>query len=365
MVTINDITSYLESIAPRQLQEDYDNSGLLTGDASWNVSGVLLSLDCTEQVVEEAIQQGCNLIIAHHPIIFKGLKKLSTSHYAGRAVIMAIKHDVAIYAIHTNLDNIAEGVSKRMAEKIGLKNLHVLSPAKETLMKLVTFVPAGSAKQVLDELHKAGAGQIGNYKNCSFQSTGTGTFMPTGDSNPSIGQINRQEHVEETRLELIFPFYSELAVMDALRKSHPYEEVAHYLTKLENENSEIGAGIVGDLENPLEPIEFLRRLKINMNTSCVRHTKTTDAKIKKVAVCGGSGSFLLSRAIAAGADVFVTADFKYHEFFDADGKIIIADIGHYESEQFTKDLIKDVLSKKFTTFAINFSKTITNPISYL
>lgn len=365
MVTINDITTYLESIAPTQLQESYDNCGLLTGDRSWPVTGVLLSLDCTDKVVTEAIQSGCNLIIAHHPIIFKGLKKLTGSNYVERSIIQAIKHDIAIYALHTNLDNILQGVNQRIAEKIGLKNLRVLSPRKDTLMKLVTFVPTENTQQVLDALHGAGAGQLGDYKNCSFQSSGTGTFLPTGSSQPVIGEVGKLEHVNETRLELLFAVHLEHRVLQALRTSHPYEEVAYYLTRLENENHEIGAGILGEIDVPVEPIEFLRRLKISMNTGCVRYTAPLEKMIKNVAVCGGSGSFLLSKAIAAGADVFITADFKYHEFFDADGKIMVADIGHYETEQFTKDLIKDVLSKKFTTFAINFSKTITNPISYL
>jgi len=365
MVTINDITTYLESIAPRQLQESYDNSGLHTGDPSWPVTHVLLSLDCTEQVVNEAIQTGCNLIVSHHPIIFKGLKKITGSNYIERAIIKAIKHDIAIYSLHTNFDNILQGVSQRIALKLGLKNLRVLSPKKDTLTKLVTFVPNENTQQVLDALHNVGAGQIGNYKNCSFQSSGTGTFLATGNSQPVIGQVDKLERVNETRLELLFASYLEDGILSALHKAHPYEEVAYYLTRLENENQEIGAGIVGELEVPEEPIEFLKRLKIDMNTRCVRYTAPVEKMIKKVAVCGGSGSFLLPKAIAVGADVFITADFKYHEFFDADGKIMIADIGHYESEQFTKDLIKDVLSKKFTTFAINFSKTITNPISYL
>jgi dinuclear metal center YbgI/SA1388 family protein len=365
MVPINDILAHLESIAPRQLQEKYDNSGLLTGDSSRPVTRVLLTLDCTENVVDEAIGSGCNLIIAHHPIIFSGLKKITGSNYIERVIIKAIKHDIAIYACHTNLDNILQGVNRRIAEKLGLRNLRVLAPKKDSLSKLVTFVPTENVPKVLDALHQAGAGQIGEYKNCSFQSTGTGTFMPTGDARPAVGEINKVEHVREERLELILPVHREEQVLGALRSSHPYEEVAYYLTRLENESQEVGAGIIGEIDQAMEPIEFLRGLKVSMNTACVRHTAIAERKVKRIAVCGGSGSFLLSKAIAAAADVFITADFKYHQFFDAEGKIIIADIGHYESEQFTKELLKEVLSKKFTTFAINFSKTNTNPISYL
>jgi dinuclear metal center YbgI/SA1388 family protein len=364
MPKIKEITDLLEGIAPRSLQEDYDNSGLLTGHSSWTITSILVTLDCTEEVVQEAIDQKANLIIAHHPIIFKGLKKLTGQNYIERTIINAIKNDIAIYAIHTNLDNVHLGVNKQIAEKLGLLNLKILMPKRDTLAHLVTFVPKESTEHVLGALYQAGAGNIGNYKDCSFRSMGTGTFMPVGTANPKVGSLNRLEKTEEERVEVIFPFHLETQLLKALRTAHPYEEVAYYLTKLENENQEVGSGIIGELSEPIEPIEFLKRLKNKMNTACIRHTAFIDKKIKKVAICGGSGSFLLPKAISAEADVYVSADFKYHEFFDADGKIIIADIGHYESEQYTKELIIGILKEKFTTFAINFSKTVTNPISY-
>jgi len=361
--TIKDVTDHLEALAPRSYQEGYDNSGLLTGDASELVKGVLVTLDCTEDVVNEAIQQNCNLIVAHHPIIFKGIKKLTGQNYVERTVIKAIKNDIAIYAIHTNLDHVHTGVNKKICERIGLTNLKILQSKKDTLMKLVAFIPKENAGDVMNALHKAGAGNIGNYKNCSFQVVGEGTFMATGDAQPHIGQTNQQERVEEVRAEVIFPKHLSGSVLSALKKSHPYEEVAYYLSSLENENKEVGAGMIGDLEQEMEPIEFLARLKKAMNTSCIRHTAPVK-NIKKVAVCGGAGSFLLASAISQRADVLVSSDFKYHEFFDADQKIMIADVGHYESEQFTKDLLIEVLKEKFTTFAIIFSKTATNPLSY-
>lgn len=362
---VKDITNCLESLAPRAYQESYDNAGLLTGEPSQEITGVLVTLDCTEEVVQEAIDRGVNMIVAHHPIIFKGLKKLTGSNYVERTVLKAIRNNIALFAIHTNFDNIHAGVNRKIGEKIGLKNLRVLSPKKDTLSKLVTFIPHQHADAVMRALHEAGAGKIGNYENCSFKVEGTGTFLPKVGATPHIGQVNQLESVQEIRAEVLFPTHLEGTVVNALRNSHPYEEVAYYLTHLDNENQEVGSGMLGVLEQPMEPIDFLRSLKINMKLNTIRHTRLLDKKVKKVAICGGSGSFLLHRAISSGADFFVTADFKYHEFFDADGKITIADIGHYESEVYTKELIVEILKEKFPTFAVNFSTTDTNPIRYL
>jgi len=365
MTKIKDVTTYLESIAPRSFQESYDNSGLLTGDSDWDIKGVLVTLDCTEAVVAEAINQNCNLIVAHHPILFKGIKKLTGQNYVERTIIKAIKNDVAIYAIHTNLDNVYGGVNKKIGEKIGLKNLKVLAPKKGTLSKLVTFIPTEKSEVVLQALHQAGAGNIGQYENCSFRVEGSGTFTPKEGSSPYLGKPNEFTKVKEIRVELIFPNHIESKIVNALKESHPYEEVAFYITRLENDNQEVGAGMIGELEIEVEPLVFLERLKISMQTKLVRYTTPPAKKVKKIAVCGGSGSFLLPQAIAEKADVYVSADFKYHEFFDSDEKIMIADIGHFESEQFTKELLEEVIREKFNTFAIIFSKTKTNPISYL
>ncbi|MCU0419125.1 MAG: Nif3-like dinuclear metal center hexameric protein [Cyclobacteriaceae bacterium] len=362
---IASILSHLEAWAPLAYQEDYDNCGLITGNPSWPVTGILVSLDCTEAVVEEARQQGSNLIVAHHPIVFRALKKITGKTYGERAVLQAIKHDIALYAIHTNLDHIHTGVNKKIADRLGLQNARILQPNTRSLSKLVTFIPNDQAAQVMAALYAAGAGAVGRYAECSFQVQGVGTFTPSAQANPAIGQRGVAERVNETRAEVIFPSHLSHRVMAALRAAHPYEEVAYYLTELKNENQEVGAGMIGELAAPEEPFAFLRRLKNVMQTGCVRHTAVVGTEVRKVAVCGGAGSFLLPAAIAQGADVFISADFKYHEFFDAEGKITVADIGHYESEQFTKDLLVEVLSKKFPTFAVNFSKTVTNPISYL
>jgi dinuclear metal center YbgI/SA1388 family protein len=364
-VTIKEVTDYLETLAPRSYQESYDNAGLIVGEPATPVTGILVTLDCIESVVEEAIALKCNLIVAHHPIVFKGLKRLNGSNYVERTVLTAIKNNIAIYAIHTNLDNVRTGVNARICEKIGLINTRILVPRKDTLSKLVTFIPKEHTEKVLAALHLAGAGQIGNYKNCSFRVEGTGTFKPNEEAKPFIGSIGEQENVTEDRVEVIFPVHLENKIMRALRETHPYEEVAFYLSTLANDNQEVGAGMIGELDVPQEPLVFLKGLKERMQLNIIRHTAVLSKNIQKVAVCGGAGSFLLGDAVRQGADIYISADFKYHEFFDADNRIIIADIGHYESEVYTKDLLKDVLMKKFPTFAINFSNRVTNPISYI
>lgn len=364
MTKIKDVTTYLEQIAPRSYQESYDNTGLITGNPEQEVSNVLVSLDAIESVVDEALERNCNLIIAHHPIIFRGLKSLTGKNYIERTVIKAIKHDIAIYAIHTNLDNVSQGVNYHICRKLHLQNPRVLAPKPATLNKLVVFVPAENATPLLQALSAAGAGNIGNYKNCSFQTTGTGTFEPNEQANPHIGEQGKLEQVEEKRIEVIFPAHLSAQILAAMRQAHPYEEVAYYLQSLENKNQEAGSGMIGELTTPIPEKEFLQYLKEHMQLSMIRHTQFIGKSVRKVAICGGAGSFLLPKAIAQQADVFVSADFKYHEFFDADGRIMIADIGHYESEVFTKDLIEELLSEKFVTFAIHLANTNTNPVHY-
>ena len=361
---IKAVTEYLEEFAPRQYQESYDNSGLLTGNNGMEITGVLITLDITEEVIDEAIGKKCNLIIAHHPIIFRGLKKLTGSTYVERCVIKAIKHDIALYAIHTNLDNVLKGVNNQIADKLGLTGRKILAPKSEILTKLETFVPLGQKEAVLEELYAAGAGKIGKYDACSFQTKGVGTFKPSPEAKPFIGKANKLEEVNEVKIEVIFPDYLQQPVLNALKNSHPYEEVAYYLTSLQNTHQEVGAGLIGSLREPMDAMSFLRQVKSSMHLQAIRHTAPVK-QVQKVALCGGSGSFLIKAAKAAGADVFITGDVKYHEFFDAENSLMIADIGHYESELFTKELIYDILSKKFSNFALNLSEIVTNPISYL
>lgn len=362
---LREITSFLESIAPPAFQEDYDNSGLIVGHPDMEITGALISLDCTESIVEEAIEHGCNLIISHHPIVFKGLKKFNGNNYVERVVIKAIRHEIAIFAIHTNLDHVSEGVNRKICDRLGVINCRILSPKSGILRKIVTFCPFNHSDIVRKAMFDAGAGHIGQYSDCSFNLEGTGTFKATDGANPFVGEIGQQHYEQEIRMELIYPAYLEKNILAALHQAHPYEEVAYDLYSLNNQYAQVGSGMIGSLENDMDELEFLKFAKDRLKAKVVRHTALRSKKIRRVAVCGGSGSFLLQNAIRAGADIFITADFKYHEFFDADGKIIIADVGHFESEQFTQELLLELITEKFPNFALRLTLQNTNPVNYL
>jgi dinuclear metal center YbgI/SA1388 family protein len=361
---IKDITSYLESIAPIAFKEDYDNCGLLVGNAAEDLKGILITLDCTEEVIEEALTHQCNLIISHHPVIFKPLRKITGEGHIEKTILKAIINKVAIYAIHTNLDNILHGVNFKIAEKLGLQRLEVLQPKANVLKKLITFVPPGKKEDVLNALHGAGAGRIGNYSECSYSMEGTGTFKPEFGSFPAIGKQGIKEHVKEERIEVVYYHYLEIKIMEALKGAHPYETPAYDLISLHNADMDTGSGIIGELPESMEEPIFLKFLKHTMNISLIRCTAFTGKKVQKIALCGGSGSFLLPQAKKAKADVFISSDFKYHEFFDAEKEILIADINHYEGEVYTKELIYEFLYKKFANIALVLSSVKTNPISY-
>lgn len=362
---LREITSHLESIAPLSYQESYDNAGLICGHHDMEITGAIICLDSTEAVIDEAIASKCNLVIAHHPIVFSGLKKFNGKNYVERVIIKAIQNNIAIYAAHTNLDNVFDGVNAKIAEKLGLTNCSILSPQHNTLKKLITLCPEEKAEMVREALFEAGAGAIGNYNECSFNTNGIGTFKAGANSNPFVGEIGKQHKEKETKIEVVFPTYLESRLLKALFLAHPYEEVPYDLIPLSNSNSSVGAGMLGELPAEMNEDDFLNHLKKVMKAKGIRFTALRGKNVKKVAICGGSGSFLLKNAITAGADVFVTADFKYHQFFDAENQIIIADIGHYESEQYTGELFYEILSRKFTTFALHLSKINTNPINYL
>lgn len=364
MPKLYEIIHELERFAPLSYQESYDNCGLLTGQREQEITGALLSLDCIESVVDEAIAKGCNLVIAHHPIIFGGLKRLNGSNYVERTIIKAIRHDIAIYACHTNLDNVKLGVNRKIAEKLGLVNLQILAPKKSLLKKLVTFVPATHLEPVRTALFEAGAGNIGNYDQCSFMLEGTGSFRGNEQSNPVLGERGKLNLEKETRLELIFEGVRQGAILAALRQSHPYEEIAYDVYQLENGFQDVGSGMTGELEEPMPEMEFLTLLKQVFNVKFLKHTVPLNRSIQKVALCGGSGSFLLKNAINSKSDVYISADFKYHEFFDAEGKILVADIGHFETEQFTPEIFYEIISNKFPNFATYLTVTNTNPVNY-
>ncbi|PWG06385.1 Nif3-like dinuclear metal center hexameric protein [Polaribacter aquimarinus] len=362
---VKDITNYLEKLAPLNYAEDFDNVGLLVGNYNSEVSGVLVTLDTLEETVDEAIAKNCNLIVSFHPIIFGGLKKLNGNSYVERVVLKAIKNDIAIYATHTALDNSKNGVSAKMCEVIGLTNTKILIPKKDIIKKLTTYVPLDKADGLRKSLFEAGAGNIGNYDNCSFNVLGEGTYRGNENSKPTIGKKGENHSEKETQISVIFETKNESSILKALQENHPYEEVAYEIVTTENVHQDIGMGMIGELSSEMDEKDFLLYLKRTMKTDCVRHSNLIHKKIKKVAVLGGSGSFAISTAKRAGADAYVSADFKYHEFFKAENSILLADIGHYESEQFTKNLLVDYLTKKFSNFAIILSEKSTNPIYYI
>lgn len=361
---LKQIIRIIEEWAPPAYQESYDNSRLLTGNADMEIMGVLVSLDCVESVVDEAIANNCNLIVAHHPILFSGLKSLTGKNYVERTIIKAIKHDIALYALHTNLDNIHTGVNRKISDLLGLRNPQILSASPHKLMKLEVASPEEAVEPIKQAVFEAGAGDLGNYSDGWFGVQGTAGFKPKAGASPTIGKIEHYMSKPEMKLEFIFPTYLKSGILSALRQVHPYEEFDYKLILLENTNQEVGSGMVGTLAVPEETGQFLERVKKIFGCGVIKHTDITKNTISKVAVCGGAGFFLLPTAMAAGADIFITSDVKYHEFFDADGKIILADIGHYESEQFTKNLIADRLSEK-VKIPVSVSDTNTNPLRYL
>ncbi|HSG67547.1 MAG TPA: Nif3-like dinuclear metal center hexameric protein [Bacteroidales bacterium] len=361
---IEEISAFLESIAPSALKESYDNVGLLVGDHTKEVDKAIICLDLTEEVLDEAIKHDCNMVISHHPLIFGGLKKITGSNPTERIVMKAIMNDIAVYAIHTNLDNVNTGVNAILCRKLGVKDPEILSPVQGILSKLVTFCPSEYAEKLREALFTAGAGHIGNYDSCSYNINGYGTFRAGENTDPFVGEKGKLHKEDETRIEVIFPGYRESHLISALKESHPYEEVAYDIYPLKNELAIAGAGMIGMLDTPTGEKTFLANVKKVLGTGVVRHSPLRGKTIVKVAVCGGSGSFLIGKAISAGADIFVTGDVKYHQFFDGGGKMIIADAGHYETEQFTKELLYSILNEKFPTFALRISQTHTNAVHY-
>ena len=364
MIKLKKITGVLERQAPLSLQESYDNSGLQVGDPEMEISGILIALDVTEELLEEAVRLGFNLIISHHPVIFNGLKSLTGRTAPERIVARSIREGIAIYSAHTNFDSIPEGVNKAMADRLGLKSLKILDARNDLLKKIVVFVPREQAEEVRQAMFDAGAGQIGAYDQCSFNLEGSGTFRGQEGSDPFVGVPGALHKEPETRVETIVPSHLSNRVVQALLAAHPYEEVAYDIYPLENIAPGIGMGMLGELEDGMDEMVFLNFVKDRFGLSVIRHTELLGKEVKKVALCGGSGSFLMGKARASGADVFITGDLKYHQFFDAEGEILLMDIGHFEGEQFTRELFYDLLIKNFPKFAIRLSETDTNPIKY-
>ena len=362
---IKEIIVILQEMAPLEYAEDFDNVGLLLGNEEENATGILVCHDALESVIDEAITKKCNLIVCFHPIIFLGMKKITGKNYVERSVLKAIKNDIAIYAVHTALDNHKNGVNKIFCDALGLSNTKILIPKPNFIQKLITYTIPENVEKVRNALFEAGAGKIGNYEDCSFNSQGIGTYMGNENSNPEIGERFEFVEAQEIKIEVTFKKHLQSKILKALIKNHIYEEVAYEIYDLQNQHQNIGLGMVGELEKPLSEIEFLSFVKSKMHCGGIRHSSLLGKSIKKVAVLGGSGSFAIKNAIQAEADVFLTADLKYHNFYEAENKILIADIGHYESERYTKNYIVDYLKEKITNFAIVLSEENTNPVKYI
>lgn len=363
-MTIADVGILLDQWAPLAQAEDFDNVGLLVGDKKNTITNILVAHDALENVVQEAILKNCNLIVCFHPILFSGLKRLNGSNYVEKAILTAIKNDIAIYAIHTALDNMAHGVNYGMSQALQLEDCKILLPKKESLYKLTTYVPHAFAKALKESLFQAGAGHIGKYDQCSFSTEGEGTFRAGENTNPFVGKKHKQHQEGETQLHITFHKHLKKKVVQALIENHPYEEVAYELVSLENENKNVGMGMIGTLKNPILENDFLSLIKTTFKSGGVRHSQLLGKKIKKVAVLGGSGAFAITAAKAHKADAYVTADLKYHDYYKAEGQLLLADVGHYESERFTKNLIADYLTEKIRSFAVLLSEENTNPINY-
>ncbi len=361
---VNKVIRVLEDFAPLPLQESYDNAGLVVGSHEKDIDSVLLCLDVTESVMDDAVKKGAGLVISHHPVIFGKLSKLTGGSFTERVIIKAIRHDIALYSAHTNIDSVFGGVNTRIAEKIGLRKPEILSPAAGLLRKLVVFVPSGHASKVREAIFEGGAGHIGEYDQCSFNVEGEGSFRGSENSDPFTGEPGSLHFEKELRIETIYPEFRESRILEKMIKAHPYEEVAYDIYPLENKYDRAGMGMAGMLDKPLAAKDFLKHLKDVFGIKSIRHSEMPGNKISRVAVCGGSGSSLIPAARKWGADIYVSSDFKYHDFFQEGNRMMIADIGHFESEQFTLEIFHELLTKNFPNFAVHFSDVKTNPIHY-
>ena len=361
---VKDVIDFLNDYAPLDYAEDYDNAGLIVGDEKNKVTGILICHDSILEVIDEAIKTGYNLVVSFHPILFKGITKLTPNNYVNKAIIKAVKHNISIFSTHTALDNSKFGVNMQLCKEIGISNTNILYPKKGTIKKLTTYIPKENAEKLKQELFSTGAGKIGKYENCSFSFEGLGTFKGNDQSNPAIGEKHMDTNQQEICLNITYLKHLEKKVLNSLREVHPYEEIAYEIITLENSNENIGLGMFGELSNKMGEREFLFFIKKKLNVEFVKHSKLLNKDVKKIAVLGGSGSFAIEQAISAGADVFITSDLKYHDYFRAEKSVLLIDVGHYESEQYTNKLMYDILTKKFPNFAIALTKINTNPVNY-
>lgn len=354
---IEEVIAYLEQKFPLHWQEDFDNCGIQCGDKEREITGVMVCFDLSEKVIEEAIVKNCNMVVSHHPIIYRtGLKKVEPTNRVGKIICKALENKILLYSMHTNMDSGLNGGNVLFAHKLGLENLQVLSPKTDMLKKLVVFVPIEDAIQLREALFEAGAGSLGKYKNCSYNVKGMGTFTPTEGAEPTIGSVGVSEQVAEERIEVVFPAHAQKKIVEVLFKNHPYEEPAFDIIKLENLNNHIGLGRVGEIPEPMEVESFLLFAKQQLNLQVIKYSGNIGKKIKKVAVCGGGGASFVMDALSMGADIYMTGDIKYHDFFLPENKMIVADIGHFEGENFIREIIYNEINDFFTNFASYISE---------
>jgi len=354
---IKEVISFLENKFPLSWQEDFDNSGIQCGDKERDITGVVVCFDMSEVVIEEAISKGANMVVSHHPIIYRDvIKRIEPTNRVGKILCKALENKILLYSMHTNIDSGKAGGNSLFAQKLELQKLSVLSPKENEFCKLVVFVPSENSVFLRDALFKAGCGNIGNYSHCSFSCEGIGSFKPLADANPHIGQHNRIERVEEERIEMIFSKIKKRQIVEALYQHHPYEEPAFDIFALENTNKDIGLGRVGFLPQPMVAADFIHYVKQKLNVELVRFSGNSKAEISKVAVCGGGGASHIKDALTAGADAYITGDLKYHDFFIPENKMLLVDIGHFEGEHFIREIITSLLKEKFKNFSTYFTE---------
>ena len=369
MITVRDIATILEEWAPREIALERDTIGIQCGDPSAAVRGILVALDVTEDVVREARRRHASLIVTHHPLLFRPLSTVNTSGGTGRLLATLLEQQIAVIAAHTNIDFARGGTSFALAEALGLQDPVFLVQTSRLNAKIVTFVPASYADRVAKAMSDAGAGTIGNYTQCSFRLEGTGTFLGTSVSSPAVGTRGVFERVPETRLEMQVLRRDVPAVVHALKRTHPYEEVAYDVYPLENVHPDFGMGVIGTPGRPTTLAAFLGKIRRTLGSRGLRYCGTPATTLRSVAVCGGSGAELLQQAIAGGADAFVTADVKYHAYQEASGRIALVDAGHYETELPVVAAIAARLhrecAKHRTSISVRTTTTRTSPIAYV
>ena len=342
---IEELTTFIEDKFPLSQQESYDNCGLIVGDPKKTVKKVLLALDCTEQVIKEAKLKKADVIITHHPLMFSSINKLTANDYEGSLIIKLIKSDIALYAVHTNLDNSINGINKYLALKLGLKNLQILVGKEKTFKKIITFVPKAYSQKVITALSAAKAGNIGLYSHCAFVTEGSGCFKPEKGAKPFLGELSKINQVEEVKLEMVFASENQKMIENSLKKAHPYEQPAFDIIELANPNPDIGAGIYGDLPAQINTAEFLKLVKTKLNLSYIRQSNSAKKFISKVAICSGAGFFVFEQAKRLNVDALVTSEIKHHEFLAAENNILLCDIDHHEGEIAAVNILDQILQK--------------------